>query len=472
MANKKAAQRSASNRRILDSALAEFAAKGFSRALLINIAGNAGVSNGMITQRFNGKENLYKQVFVDIISTYLTKFKESDSLYDMLITIVNDIKKGAAERTDTFVFISDLLLSKDSPVDSFDQIRDVFSSSVLCAKLSEAVRNGLVRQGDPFDLIRSFLVSAVGIAKSFNETSVGLPSSRGFLSLLAPSDKFVSGDPDFLKSRLTEELIGQLSYEYEAVVLVNLDTDTFIATKAVGAFSSSFMPVETKTFDENVRIFSEGFIHPDDRQYYRDIINKESLLRRFDPDERLTVRYRADQADDIYYQTIVRFNSVSEDGHWITLGIKNIDRFIHEEVRNALREAQERSASLTNRLSGVFDVIAYLDTAKDELTFYTLRGEFGKVAGKISKSDSGTEDLVRLVSALMSDSDRIDIPDRIRKTVSVIHDDTDKIRYIPFYGTVDLRRFRCTLEIAALTDRPDALVIGIMDFDKYLELDR
>ncbi|MBP1554554.1 MAG: TetR/AcrR family transcriptional regulator [Oscillospiraceae bacterium] len=470
MSNKKAAQRSASNRRILDSALREFAEKGFSRALLINIAKNAGVSNGMITQRFNGKENLYKQVFVDIISTYLTKFSESDSLHKMLITIVDDIKRGAVNSTDTFVFISDLLLSKDPPVDSFDQVRDVFCESVLCSRLSEAINNGLVRQGAPFDLIRSFLVSAVGISKSFNETSVGLPSSSGFLSLLAPSDKFVSGDPDYMRSRLTEELIGQLSYEYEAVVLVNLDTDTFIATKAVGVFSSSYLPQEQKSFDENVMFFTEGFVHPDDRQYYRDIINKDSLLRRFDPDARLTIRYRTNQADDVYYQTIVRFNTASEDGHWITIGIKNIDRLVHEEVRNALSEAQGRSASLTDRLSGVFDVIAYLDTAKDELTFYTLRGDFGMIAGRISKSDSGTEDLVRLISALSSDSDRKDLADRIRKTVSVIHNDTDKIRYIPFYGTVDLRRFRCTLEIAALTDRPDALVIGIMDFDKHLEL--
>ena len=470
MANKKADQRLASNRRILDSALREFAEKGFSRALLINVAKNAGVSNGMITQRFNGKENLYKQVFVDIITRYLTRFSENDSLHRMLTVIIDDIKAGAVHRTDTFVFVSDLLLSKDSPVDTFDQVRDEFESSVLCDKLSEGIRNGLIRQGDPFDLIRSFLISAVGISVSFNETKVGLPDTSGYLSLLAPSDKFVSGDPDYMRSRLTDELIGQLSYEYEAVILVNLDTDVYIATKAVGAFINSFMPDSSRSFDENVRVFAEGFIHPDDRQYYRDFMKKEILLRKFNPDQRLTIRYRINEPEEIYYQTIVRFNTVSEDGHWMTLGIKNIDRLVHEEVRNALAEAQGRVTSLTARLSGVFDVIAYLDTSKDELTFYTLKGDFGAIAGRMGKTRSGTSDLISLVSSLMSDTDRENIPELVRRTIDGIQYEDEKIRYIPFYGTVDLRRFRCIIEIAALSDRPDALVIGIMDFDKYLEL--
>ena len=83
--NKKAAQRLASNRRILDSALTEFSEKGYARALLGNIAKEAGVSNGMITQRFSGKENLYNSVFVDLISTYLEKMeRESGSLNHML----------------------------------------------------------------------------------------------------------------------------------------------------------------------------------------------------------------------------------------------------------------------------------------------------------------------------------------------------------------------------------------------------
>jgi len=355
-------------------------------------------------------------------------------------------------------------------VDTFDQVRDEFESSVLCDKLSEGIRNGLIRQGDPFDLIRSFLISAVGISVSFNETKVGLPDTSGYLSLLAPSDKFVSGDPDYMRSRLTEELIGQLSYEYEAVILVNLDTDVYIATKAVGAFINSFMPDSSRSFDENVRVFAEGFIHPDDRQYYRDFMKKEILLRKFNPDQRLTIRYRINEPEEIYYQTIVRFNTVSEDGHWMTLGIKNIDRLVHEEVRNALAEAQGRVTSLTARLSGVFDVIAYLDTSKDELTFYTLKGDFGAIAGRMGKTRSGTSDLISLVSSLMSDTDRENIPELVRRTIDGIQYEDEKIRYIPFYGTVDLRRFRCIIEIAALSDRPDALVIGIMDFDKYLEL--
>ena len=107
--NKKAAQRLASNRRILDSALTEFSEKGYARALLGNIAKEAGVSNGMITQRFSGKENLYNSVFVDLISTYLEKMeRESGSLNHMLRYIVKSIKERRKKQESSVSYMTSL----------------------------------------------------------------------------------------------------------------------------------------------------------------------------------------------------------------------------------------------------------------------------------------------------------------------------------------------------------------------------
>ncbi|MBP1556096.1 MAG: TetR/AcrR family transcriptional regulator [Oscillospiraceae bacterium] len=468
MANKKTEQREASNRRILDSALNEFAEKGFSRALLIDIARNANVSNGMVTQRFNGKDNLYNQVFIDLVTIYLRKFNENDSLYKMLNTIVDDIKTGAEENTKNFTFISDLLLSKDSPVNSFDQIRKTFEASPLSGRIAEGVEHGLIRKGDPFDIIRTFLVSAVGIAKSYSGTSVGLPASSGFLSLLAPSDRQLSGDPDYLRSRLTESLISQLSYEYEAVVLVNLDTNTFVITKAVGPFSD-FKPERELSFDKNIKRYADSFVHPDDRKRYRDFMKRSSLLRRFNPDEQLSISYRVNDAKDIRYQTVIRFNNVSRDGHWITAAIKNMDRLVHEEVRSALTEAQERKDSLSSGLAGIFDVTAYLQTDRDELTFYALGGDFGKMAGRMTRSSSGSSDLVSIVSSMLSDSDRERVSELIRRAISDVSGDPGSIRLIQFDCLLDLRKFRCIMELRSLSDGSGDVVIGLTDIDKFLQ---
>ena len=468
MANRKEEQRLASNRRILDSALAEFAQKGFSRALLIDIARNAKVSNGMVTQRFNGKDNLYNQVFVDMVTTYLTKFTEKDSLHSMLTTLVDDIKTGAETGTESFIFVSDLLLSKDSPVNSFELIKEVFKRSALCDKVIDGVSNGLIRQGDPFEIMRMFLVSAVGIAKSFSGTTAGMPATSGFLSLLAPSDRQLSDDQDYLKARLTEGLISQLSYEYEAVALVNLESSIFVITKAIGPFAD-FKPERGLSFDKNIKRYADSFVHPDDRKRYRDFMKKSNLLKRFDPDRQLTISYRIDSPEDVHYQTIVRFNKASKDGHWITIGLKNLERLVREEVRSALTEAQERSDSISAGLARALDVRAYLDTKKDELTFYKLEGEFAKAAGKLTKSGSGSSDLISIISQLLSGEDaKRTAAELIAKAIKDVRSEPSGSILISFECTADLRKFRYIMDVAALSDDSGAVAISIADIDKYL----
>ncbi|MBQ5412410.1 MAG: TetR/AcrR family transcriptional regulator [Oscillospiraceae bacterium] len=467
MANRKEEQRLASNRRILDSALTEFAQKGFSRALLIDIARNAKVSNGMVTQRFNGKDNLYNQVFVDMVTTYLTKFTEKDSLHRMLTTLVDDIKTGAETGTESFIFVSDLLLSKDSPVDSFELIKEVFKRSALCDKVIDGISNGLIRQGDPFEIMRMFLVSAVGIAKSFSGTTAGMPATSGFLSLLAPSDRQLSDNQDYLKARLTEGLISQLSYEYEAVALVNLESSIFVITKAIGPFAD-FKPERGLSFDKNIKRYADSFVHPDDRKRFWDFMKKSNLLKRFDPDRQLTISYRINSPEVVHYQTIVRFNTASKDGHWVTIGLKNLERLVREEVRSALTEAQERSDSISAGLARALDVRAYLDTKKDELTFYKLEGKFAKAAGKLTKSGSGSSDLISIISQLLSGEDAEHTAELIAKAIKDVRSEPSGSILISFECTADLRKFRCIMDVAALSDDSDAVVIGISDIDKYL----
>ena len=238
-------------------------------------------------------------------------------------------------------------------------------------------------------------------------------------------------------------------------------------TKAIGPFAD-FKPERGLSFDKNIKRYADSFVHPDDRKRFWDFMKKSNLLKRFDPDRQLTISYRINSPEVVHYQTIVRFNTASKDGHWVTIGLKNLERLVREEVRSALTEAQERSDTISAGLARALDVRAYLDTKKDELTFYKLEGEFAKAAGKLTKSGSGSSDLISIISQLLSGEDAEHTAELIAKAIKDVRSEPSGSILISFECTADLRKFRCIMDVAALSDDSDAVVIGISDIDKYL----
>ena len=468
MANKKKDMREASNRRMLDAALTEFAENGYSRALLGNIAKNAGVSNGMVTQRFKGKENLYNSVFLDIISTYLSRHRGDESLYGMLTMLVEDIKHDAAADGERFIFLSDLLLSKDAPVSSTEQAKALFESSYLCRKLKEGIKDGYIVSGEPFEIMKSFLVSVVGITKYFTEFSVALPETENYMALLSPKDSKTGQESDLLYKKLSNELIGHLATDYEAVYLINLETGRTVVGKAARAFRDCPLADPALSLDERVSMFANDFIGEEDRKRFMETIRTENLSEKYGAQEKLTVRFRS--AADSYYQTAVGFTSIIEDGHWISLAFRNIDRQVRDEVRRALAEAERRKESIIARLSGVFDFIAYFDTVEDKLNIYKLQGDFQGVLDQVPKTTSGSRDMFNILTAVTAVKEREEVCERVRKIVQNIRDSSDRIKFFIFNATVRLRVFRCLIEVAALGDSKDSVVVGLVDFDKWLEV--
>jgi len=87
--NKKELQRQESNKRIIDSAIVEFADNGYQVATLTDIASNAEVSKGLVTLRFGSKAGLFLELAKvvchrDLVFTK-TEIKDFDEAVDAVI---------------------------------------------------------------------------------------------------------------------------------------------------------------------------------------------------------------------------------------------------------------------------------------------------------------------------------------------------------------------------------------------------
>lgn len=468
--NKKTAQRIASNRRILDSALTEFSEKGYSRALLGNIAAEAGVSNGMITQRFAGKENLYNSVFVDLISSYLDilETREAGSLNHMLRFIVNSIKAGARKKTREFRFIYDLLVSRDTPVNSFDQIRELFEKTSVCRKMQEEMKKGGITRGDPFELIRSFLIAAFEATKVFNDASLTLPDTEAYMTLLQPREHRKSTELDRLRAKLLDELIVQISSEYEAIVMFNLEKNLMFMGKRSGLFLDLAKEDKDLTFDEHTKRFAESVVHPDYRDMFIEFFRTERLLQIFEPGKSVTMSFRTIYPHKPFYQTTVFFNQEDADGHWITLAAKDTDRVLQEEIRNAVTSAERRMSAFFAKVADRYDLVAFFDMNEDVAHIYKLQGDFVPLSDRIRENQSISGFIDSLVSSICFENDREFIRNSFNKAIRNTTLSENGIQFLPFDAFIGGRTSRCIAEITSVSEDHRDIIVVVGDAGKNL----
>ena len=82
MANIREAQKQETNRRILQAALLVFSQKGYSGTRIEEIAKEASVTKGLVSQRFGGKQNLFAALLLEITRAYIPE-ETDDSLVDI-----------------------------------------------------------------------------------------------------------------------------------------------------------------------------------------------------------------------------------------------------------------------------------------------------------------------------------------------------------------------------------------------------
>ena len=468
MKNLKTEQRNASNKRILECALLEFAENGFSRTLLSNVAHRAGYSNGMITQRFGGKENLYNEVFINVCRNYLNNFSENESADKMLLRIVDDIKQGAQNRIPEFVFVADYLSSRDSPVNGFDIIKPYLEESAFTDVIKKAIsESGTNNEEDPFDMIRIFIISSINLAKSFVKADLELPPSESFLTLLRPTKRRT--EIDLLNARLADQLTGQISSEFDGVFLVNLDLQRTVVARIGGIYNSANndrLRDHSTSFDERTRRFADDFIAEEDRQRYIDFMNRERLLRLFGKEKRISIRYRVCNPTIMEYQTVIRFGEVNDTGHWITVGIKNAENESRELITdNLLKERFENSRDI-NRLTDVYELIAKYDASEDTLNIYRAEGVYADVVPDSINSRSGLQNLLTILKQTVDGSDRDEVLTKIKDYLSEGRDMFSDGLSLRFRCTYQMRQFRTLLKIYPSYRKHDQLVIGILDLSK------
>lgn len=195
--------------KILQAAMHQFGEKGFTSASLTDIAAEAGVSQGLVSQRFESKENLLEAAFkaTPAASFFLSASagKAADTANDSasgqsaaLLSIVTALKKE--QRTDRrrFAFTAMLYTARDVP-ESFTALsHKLYQGTVLPALFKKAPGDGSLSspsKGDSYHLFLVFYRNALAVIRDCAETGIPQPGDSYFLRVLGLTAEPGDGSP-------------------------------------------------------------------------------------------------------------------------------------------------------------------------------------------------------------------------------------------------------------------------------------
>lgn len=234
--NLKEQKRAESDERILRAAAKIFGTMGYSRTTLAMIAEEAGVSQGLVSQRFISKENLLNEVFDQ---TLVLTFDEEESRHmpNTYYILLDHFKLQAREQPDWYSFISMLHTGKDTP-DSFNRhAREVFDVTPLRSSLEEAQARNELPAGDPWDIFRVFFRNSTNLIGWYHQFGLPMPENYFFLYAIQYTGRRKEAEEklrlkDYKIQRLKtdrEMMFSAVSDIFPLILFCNITKNTYYA---------------------------------------------------------------------------------------------------------------------------------------------------------------------------------------------------------------------------------------------------
>lgn len=212
-----------SDKKILDAAIKVFGEKGYGNSNLREIANVAGISQGLVSQRFGTKENLLEQaIYATGILWTERKISKKASVEDVLKGIVEQAKELCENDPIIFQFIFMISSSSDIPIDITNKQRDYFENSDVKRVLQEAQEKGYIAEGNLAVLYNIFVSNTFRLVRDYKRAGLKFPDESAFLGILQYKDPDVA-EHDFLKSQAFESV----SQSYFSLIYFYIDKNKY-----------------------------------------------------------------------------------------------------------------------------------------------------------------------------------------------------------------------------------------------------
>ena len=178
-----------SDNKILRATISLVGKNGYTATSIRDIAKEAGVTSGLITQRFESKENLVLQALYITNQVWRDLYIPEDmTAYRMLTRIIFDAKNMYENDTEAFEFIYMMSISTDAP-NTFQVLqKDVFYERGIYRALKQAQDEGKLPDGNLAVMYNIFVCNALRLIRDYRRAGLKMPKGENFLTLIQYKD--------------------------------------------------------------------------------------------------------------------------------------------------------------------------------------------------------------------------------------------------------------------------------------------
>ena len=196
------------------------------------------------------------------------------------------------------------------------------------------------------------------------------------------------------EKEIYDNIATRLAENYEAIYYINIETGAFREFSKSDEYAAMQVPVGGRNFYEETRLNIERFVHPDDREFAKNLQQKETMLRILEGKKSYSYKYRLmiNGRAKLFLFTLMR----SPTGNHFIISEKNIDDEITaENLRSKNLNKQVTFTQIAEILAVNYDVIYYVDVKDSSYISYECRNIYGEVeiqrAGDDFFADSKTD---------------------------------------------------------------------------------
>lgn len=215
------------------------------------------------------------------------------------------------------------------------------------------------------------------------------------------------------EKEIYDNIATSLAENYEAIYYINAETGVYQEFSKKGNYAAMQVPFEGRDFYEETRLNVERFVHPDDREFARNVYTKETMLRILEDRKSYSYKYRLliNGQQRHFLFTMMR----APDGKNIIISEKDIDdEMTAENVRLKNQKKQVTFTQIAEILAVNYDVIYYVDIKTSNYISYECRNIYGEVEVQREGTDFFADSSLDITNIVLK-ADRDTVLDFVNK---------------------------------------------------------
>ena len=215
------------------------------------------------------------------------------------------------------------------------------------------------------------------------------------------------------EKEIYDNIATSLAEDYEAMYYINTETGEFREFSKSQEYASMKVPVIGRDFYAETRSNIDKYVHPDDREFARNLYSKEVMLKNLEGRKSYSYKYRLminGQPRHFQFTLIC----VNDNTHFVLYEKDIEDEITAENMRLENQNKHVTFTQIAEILAVNYDVIYYVDAVDSSYISYECRNIYGEVDVQRSGDDFFEESKID-ISHIVHKNDRDLVLDFINK---------------------------------------------------------